>query len=90
VARRLPLGPLVIYIDGAKQPETSMRTASMANLDVPTPLWLGRHHANKLIDRDNIYFEGEIDELSFYHRALTAAEIFSIYRARSHGKCRVK
>jgi concanavalin A-like lectin/glucanase superfamily protein len=88
VVQRLPLAHLGIYVDGFKQPETSLRNASLANLDVATPVWLGRHHANKLIDRDNLYFEGEIDELSFYHRALTAAEILSIYRAGSHGKCR--
>ena len=88
VVPRLPLAPFKIYIDGVQQPETSNRNAPLANLDVATPLWLGRHHANKVIDRENSYFEGELDELSFYHRALTAAEILSIYRAGSHGKCR--
>jgi hypothetical protein len=88
VAQRLPLTHFVIYVDGEKQPETSIRNAPLANLDVMTPLWLGRIHANKLVDRENVYFEGEIDELSFYHRALKAAEILSIYRAGSHGKCR--
>jgi hypothetical protein len=88
VIQRLPLAHLMIYVDGVKQPETSKRNAPLANLDVPVPVWLGRHHANSLVDRDNVYFEGEIDELSFYHRALTAAEILSIYRAGSHGKCR--
>ena len=34
------------------------------------------------------YYQGEMDELSFYHRALTAAEIQSIFRAGSAGKCR--
>jgi hypothetical protein len=43
-------------------------SAPLASLDVPTPLWLGRHHANSLVPREDIYFEGEIDELSFYHR----------------------
>jgi hypothetical protein len=37
---------------------------------------------------NDIYFEGEMDELSFYRRALTAAEILAIYRAGPAGKCR--
>ena len=34
------------------------------------------------------YFPGRIDEISFYHRALTGAEIKSIYESGSAGKCR--
>jgi hypothetical protein len=90
VVKRLPLQPFVIYVDGVQQPGTSARNAPLVDLDVPAPLWLGRHHANKMMDRDDAYFEGEINELSFYHRALTAAEIHSIFRAGSHGKCRQK
>jgi hypothetical protein len=41
------------------------------------------------VDRENIYFQGDIDELTFYRRALTAAQIRSIFRAGAHGKCRV-
>lgn len=88
VCKRLPPERLGVYVDGVKQPDVSMRNAPLVNLDVPVPLWLGRHHANKLVARDDIYFEGEIDELSFYHRALTAAEIQLIFRAGSRGKCR--
>jgi hypothetical protein len=88
VAKRLPLGSLEIYVDGVKQPDESAHWTPLANLDVPPPLWLGRHHANRLVPRENIFFEGEMDELSFYHRALTAAEIQSIFRAGSRGKCR--
>ena len=88
VVKRLPPQPMEIYVDGVKQVDVQATNAPLVNLDVPAPLWLGRHHANKRVQRDNIYFEGEIDELSFYHRALTAAEIQSIYRAGSHGKCR--
>ena len=36
---------------------------------------------------NDLYFQGEMDELSFYHRALTPAEILSIFRAGSAGKC---
>lgn len=88
VVKRLPPEHFGIYVDGVKQPYASRYNAPLVNLDVPAPLWLGRHHANKPVPRDDIYFEGEINELSFYHRALTAAEIQSIFRAGSRGKCR--
>jgi len=89
VVKRLPPVPPEIYVDGAKQilPE-GLHNAPLINLDVAAPLWLGRHHANRNVKSDKFDFEGEIDELSFYHRALTAAEIQSIYRAGSRGKCR--
>jgi hypothetical protein len=87
VVRRLPPEPFWIYVDGVKQPKGSTYAAPLVSLDVPAPLWLGRHHANKLVPRDNIYYEGEMDELSFYHRALTSAEIQSIFHAGSAGKC---
>lgn len=88
VVKRLPPEHFGIYVDGVKQPQMSSRTAPLVNLDVPTPVWLGRHHANGYVPREDIYFEGEIDELSFYRRALTAAEIRSIFRAGARGKCR--
>jgi hypothetical protein len=88
VVKRLPPERFGIYVDGVKQPQTSKANAPLQNLDVPTPLWLGRHHANSFIPRDNIYFEGDLDELSFYQRALTAPEIQAIFRAGSRGKCR--
>ena len=89
VVKRLPPQPPEIYVDGVKQIQQEGRhNAPLVNLDVAAPLWLGRHHANKDVQRDKFDFEGEIDELTFYHRALTAAEIQSIYRAGSRGKCR--
>jgi len=88
VVRRLPPQPLWIYVDGVKQTQVSQHAAPLGNLDVPAPLWLGRHHANKLVPRNDIYYQGDMDELTFYHRALTAAEIQAIFRAGSAGKCR--
>jgi hypothetical protein len=88
VVQRLPPQPHWIYVDGVKQPSGSFGPTPLVTLDVAAPLWLGRHHANQLMPRNDLYFEGEMDELSFYHRALTAAEIQAIYRAGSAGKCR--
>jgi hypothetical protein len=90
VAQRLPPSHLQIYVDGVKQPQTSKRNTPLADLDVPAPMWLGRHHFNAFLENSEYYYTGEIDELSIYHRALTAAEIQSIYRAGSTGKCRPK
>jgi hypothetical protein len=64
-----------------------MRNVTLTNLDVPQPLWLGRHHANVDRPSEDIYFQGDIDELTFYRRALTEKEIQSIYQAGAHGKC---
>lgn len=88
VVRRLPTQPLWIYVDGVKQPQVSIFDAPLVNLDVAAPLWLGRHHANQRVQTNEQYYQGEMDELSFYHRALTAAEIQTIFRAGSAGKCR--
>jgi len=92
VVKRLPPQPDAIFVDGVRQgtkhhSELWLGDAAVANLDVPQPLWLGRHHANGYVDREDIYFQGDIDELTFYHRALTEKEIQSIYRAGAHGKC---
>jgi hypothetical protein len=88
VVKRLPPQPSGIYVDGIKQVQPEGRhSAPLVNLDVAAPLWLGRHHANRNVKSDKFDFDGEIDELSFYHRALTAAEIQSIYQAGSRGKC---
>jgi hypothetical protein len=87
VAKRLPPQPARIYIDG-KLSSGKSKNLSIENLDNNVPLWLGRHHPNVLVDRDNIYFAGDLDELSFYRRDLSEAEILSIYRAGPSGKCR--
>lgn len=46
-------------------------------------LWLGRHSA---IDEGKTFFQGVLDEISVYNRALSAAEIESIYKAGGAGK----
>jgi hypothetical protein len=86
VVRRLPPQPAAIFVDGVFQ-RNNPGEAALTDLDVPQPLWLGRHHANGYVDREDIYFQGDIDELTFYRRALTEKEIRSIFRAGAHGKC---
>jgi len=87
VVKRLPPQPAAILVDGVHR-DADQQVVTLTNLDVPQPLWLGRHHANGYRDREDVYFQGDIDELTFYRRALTEKEIRSIYQAGSHGKCR--
>lgn len=86
VATRLPAQPLALYVDGKLRGKSS-RNTPLGNLDSAATLWLGRHHANRIIDRENIYFEGGMDELAVYRRALAAGEVQAIYRAGRFGKC---
>ena len=90
VVKRLPPRPAAIFVDGVRQSTKYTEDVTLTNLDVPQPLWLGRHHANGYVDREDIYFQGDIDELTFYRRAFTVQEIQSIYRAGAHGKCHAR
>lgn len=87
VARRLPPTPFQLYIDGVLDPAPS-NNVPLANLDVADALWLGRHHKNGRVTRDDIYFKGDVDELAIFHRALTASEVQAIHRAGAAGKCK--
>jgi hypothetical protein len=86
VVERLPPHAPAIFVDGLRR-DKNEEHVTLTNLDVPQPLWLGRHHANGYVDREDIYFQGDIDELTFYRRALTEKEIRSIFRAGARGKC---
>ena len=87
VARRLPPQAPMIFVDGQLRAQTG-RNVTLADIDNNAPVWIGRHHANSYVQRENLYFEGDVDELSFYRRALTPAEIGALYRAGRAGKCR--
>jgi hypothetical protein len=79
VCKRLPLQPLAMFVDGELRVQPGV-SAPLDNLDVPVPLWIGRHHANGLVPRDKIFFDGDLDEFVLYRRALGAAEIRERYR----------
>lgn len=76
----------VLYIDGAPQPIVYGEGAPTIRLNPSTrPLHLGAQ-----IDPQSgwfYYYQGGIDELSLYNRALSAQVIEDLYRAGSHGKC---
>lgn len=86
-AQRLPPQPARIYVDGVEVPACGRALPTEA-IDTPKiPLWFGRHHRNVIVDRENMFFAGDIDEVAFYRRSLSAAEVRSLFRAGSAGKC---
>lgn len=87
VAKRLPQQSPQIYVDGQLRGKNG-RNITLANINNTAPLWLARHHANAYINRNDVYFDGDVDELSFYRRALEPAEIARLYKAGPAGKCR--
>ena len=87
VVKRLPSQASAIYVDGVLTAANG-RNVGVANLDHEEPAWIGRHRRNELINRDNMYYRGDLDELSIYRRALTPAEVKSVFAAGSKGKCK--
>ena len=64
-----------IYVDGQLSGSTTMGTSrSAGNTDVV----LGARHKRGQLEN---YFQGEMDQLVIYDRALTDAEILSMYSA---------
>jgi len=70
-----------IFLNG--QAQGSPTSASGTINPSPSPLNIGRDPSNT-----GRFFEGYIDEVEIYSRALTADEIGAIYAAGSSGKCR--
>ena len=74
---------MFLYVDGTldvSQPATGSIAQNSA------PLRIGAN-ASDGEDGTGYYFNGLIDEVSIYNRALTASEIQAIYTAGSGGKC---
>ncbi|MCO6439474.1 MAG: hypothetical protein J5J06_20485 [Phycisphaerae bacterium] len=73
-----------LYIDG-----TAVSTFN------PTPRYLGLANGSSLRIGDRTLpspalFDGDIDEVQIFRRAITGAEVFNIYRAWNAGKCKDK
>lgn len=74
---------VTLYVDGGSPqvlPNNTI-TGSIANA---VDLWIGKR---KPISTE-IFYTGQIDEVEFFKRALTAAEIAQLYAAGPSGKCR--
>lgn len=82
---RRPSNPqLVLYVDGNTIGLTSsVTTANVTNI---ADLTIGR--GNLIVTLFKDYFSGRIDEVELFRVALTAAEVQSIYKAGSAGKCK--
>lgn len=87
VAKRLPPQPPQIYIDG-RGPFKGQKNIPLANLDHQTPMWFARHHRNAYVHSENHFFNGGLDEFALYRRALTPADVATLYRAGRAGKCK--
>lgn len=86
VVKRLPTQPARLYVDGKLAPSHG-RNLPIESIDTSVPVWLGRHHGNQLVPREDFYFTGAMDELTFYRRALAEGEIAGLFRAGAAGKC---
>jgi hypothetical protein len=75
-------GTMTVYVDGQLAAQTTTSVRPFRNL-VGGGVAIGNHS----VGFDAQPFNGLIDELAVYNRALTANEIQSIYLAGSGGKC---
>ena len=83
VAVRDDSGAVKLYVDGQAQ-GTVVRQASSANSTSETPFTIGAWD-----DRFGVteFFNGQIDEIAVYNRALSASGARSLFEAGSIGKC---
>ena len=85
-------GAMILYVDGVARAQTNTVIRSLANVG---EFWLPIISIGSAVDgcRFNtclsLQFNGLIDELSVYSRALTSNEVHAIYSAGSGGKCAV-
>jgi hypothetical protein len=68
------------YVDGKETSKTLNPIAG--SVDNPAPLRLGRRSFSQ-----PVYWQGTLDEVEIFKRALTSDEVFAIYSAGRVGKC---
>ncbi len=78
-------GAMTLYENGAVVAQTTTTVRPFGALDPTQEPGVGIGNSNAL-DNYDVPFNGLIDELSVYNRALTAGEVFGIYKAGSSGK----
>lgn len=62
-------------------------TSRPLTVDNAAPLSIGRRHANAIVQSE-LFFNGDIDEVELFGRALGAGEVQAIHAAGSAGKCK--
>ena len=72
-----------IYVNGVEITNRTDSPITVLNGAAPLSLGAGRPGSTDVVNP----FDGLLDEVSFYSRALSASEIQSIYNAGSAGKC---
>jgi hypothetical protein len=78
-------GTMSIYTNGVLADQTVTAVRPFGDLIPEDSPGVGIGNLND--GQNNFPFTGDIDEISLYNRALTTAEIQSIYNASSAGKC---
>jgi hypothetical protein len=78
-------GLMTLYENGAVVAQTTTTVRPFGALDPTQEPGVGIGNSNAL-DNYNVPFNGLIDELAVYNRALTAGEVLGIYKAGSSGK----
>ncbi len=78
-------GAMTLYENGAVVAQTTTTVRPFGALDPTQQPGVGIGNSNALSNY-NIPFNGLIDELSVYNRALSASEVLDIYKAGSSGK----
>lgn len=82
-------GAIRIYLDGSVATSSSTTVRPLRDLDLPSNPSLGiGNHGGYPTTTWNQPFNGQIDELSIYSRALSQGEIGAIFNADSAGKCK--
>jgi hypothetical protein len=82
-------GDFRLYMNGTEVPGTLVLTGlPLAMDDNTTPVNIGAFEASLTNAGPFGHFQGQIDEVEIFNRALTAAEIASIAAADSAGKCK--
>lgn len=78
------------YINGVEENAAPGSTFTLAGLGMPSsPFEIGRlPRFCAAMTTVDMYFEGGIDEVEFFHRALDATEIQAIHDAQECGKCK--
>ena len=78
-------GKLSLYTNGTLAAQITTTVRPLGNLNAQDSPGIGIGNVNDGLN--NFPFNGDIDEISLYSRALSSAEIAAIYDAGSAGKC---
>lgn len=73
---------LKVYLDG-DEIQSFNPSARPGSLNNDAPLRIGRHSFGS-----GHYFQGILDEVELFNRALTEPEVLALYEAGEHGKCK--